>query len=170
MKIKKRISKWSEFLKKDALECAYELGATGAYLKVRILEYWDKTQPVLFPFLQDNEKPRFKKELRDLLGAKYKKKSYLKIPAYVFSKLCKEMYDLLLCSVASERSPDEIIDGLRSDLEMRREVVDLLISKVNSKTSVKAQRMFLDGIFSGDKDLKRLLNEQKAKKGFPYDI
>ena len=170
MEIKKEISKWKGFLKNDAVECAFELGATGAYLKVQLSEYWGKTKPVLFPFLQEKEKPKFKEELRNLLEMKLKKKRSLKVPAYVFPRMCKELHDLLLCSLASERSPDEIVAGLRSDAEMRAEVVELLVSKVGSRASVRYQRNFFDKMLSGDSDLKKLLNAQKEKKGFPYDI
>ena len=53
---------------------------------------------------------------------------------------------------------------------MRNEVVELLLSKINLKTSLDNQQAFLNRILSGDDDLRVLLNKQKEKKGFPHNI
>ena len=92
------------------------------------------------------------------------------INSYVFGKLTNEMYKLLACSLAGNRSPDEIIFGLQSDTEMREEVIELLISEIKTNSSLDSQRTFLNRLLSGDDDLRTLLNKQKEKKGFPHNI
>ena len=112
----------------------------------------------------------FKQQLHELLASKYKKMPDVTMTCRVFDKLSDEIYKLLSCSMASNRTPNEIIFGLQSDTEMRNEVVELLISGIDSKTSFDHQRTFINKILSGDDDLRVLLNKQKEKKGFPHNI
>lgn len=112
----------------------------------------------------------FKQQLPELLASKLKKMSDVTIKPHVFDKLTTEMVKLFSCSLASNRTPEEIILGLQSDTEMRNEVVELLISRIKTKTSLDSQRTFLQRILSGDDDLRVLLNKQKEKKGFPHTI
>jgi len=165
---KKPVNKWKAYLRKDLIDSAYDLGATITELKIRGFNYWVGIGRT-FLFGKKKES-RFKDELRELLDKKFHETSSLRISEQIFSRMCKELHDLLLCSLASQRSPDEIIDGLQGDSEMREEVIDLIISKVARKTFVKQQRIFLGRIFSGDPDLRRLLKAQKEKKGFPHNI
>jgi hypothetical protein len=170
VKNQKQINKWKDYLWKDAVDGAFDLGATVAYLKICGSIYWVEASRLIFNLPEEKEKLKFKDQLQNLLEKKFNEMSSLKISKPVFSKMGNEMHTLLLCSLASQRSPDEIIDGLENDPEMREEVINLLISKVKRKTSQEHQRIFFDKIFSGDVGLRKLLNEQTEKKGFPYGI
>ncbi len=80
-------------------------------------------------------------------------------------KISKQLFELLRCSLASERTPDEIFEGLRDDAEMRSEVVEMLINEASASLSKKKQRALLDGIFSGDEELRTMLKRHAAKQG-----
>ena len=148
------------------MACSFELGSTIGHLnslanKVRI----KFNKVYVSPPHQE-----FKQQLPELLASKLKKTPDVTITPHVFDKLATEMVKLFSCSLASNRTPDEIILGLQSDTEMRNEVVELLISRIKTKTSLDSQRTFLHRILSGDDDLRVLLNKQKEKKGFPHTI
>jgi len=159
-------NKWKDYIWEDTLDCSFELGYTIGRLKRLTVNYWKKLNKT--HALSGHQK--FKQQLPELLASKLKEMPDVKIPAHIFTELSNEMYKLLACSLASNRTPDEIILGLQADTEMRNEVVALLTSGVNSKTSLDDQRFFLNKILAGDDDLRILLNKQKKKKGFPHNI
>ena len=164
--MKPNIIKIKTYLKEDAINCSFELGWTVAWLNDTAHSCWDKFKNISIK--KDNLK--FKQQLTTLLSSKLNEMTDLKITDIASEKMNIEMHKLLTCSLASNRTPDEIISGLRSDAEMRNEVVELLISKIKLKTSLDSQRIFLNRILSGDNDLLALLNKQKDKKGFPHNI
>lgn len=164
--MKSTVNKWKDFLWEGVIVYSFELGSMIGHIdslakKVRI-----QFNKVYFsPPHQE-----FKQQLPELLTSKLKKMPDVTMKPHVFDKLTNEMVKLFSCSLASNRTPDEIILALKSDTEMRNELVELLISRINTKNSLESQRTFLHRILSGDDDLQILLNKQKEKKGFPHNI
>jgi len=145
---------------------SFELGSTLGHLNR--LAHKVRTQ---FNHVSVSPPPKaFKQQLLGLLADKCNKMPDVTMTPKVFDELTNEMMSLLSCSLAANRTPDEIILGLQSDPDMRNEVVDLVLSRVKTKTSLDSQRIFLNRILSGDDDLRALLNKQKEKKGFPHTI
>jgi len=164
--MKSTVSKCKDYLWEGLIAYSFELGSTIGHIdslanKVRI--QFNKVY-VSTPHHE------FKQQLPELLAYKLKKMPDVTMKPPVFDKLTNELVKLFSCSMASNRTPDEIILGLQSDIEMRNEVVELLISRINSKTSLNSQQIFLHRILSGDDELRALLNKQKEKKGFPHNI
>ena len=164
--MKSATDKWKSYLWEEAKGFSFELGYVVGCLNTSATDYWEKFKKTYFPA----NPQKFKQQISELLVSKLNQMPDVTMDNHVFDKLTSEMYKFLSCSLASNRSPDEIILGLQSDTEMREEVVDLLISKIELKTSLDNQRIFLDRILSGDEDLRALLNKQKEKKGFPHNI
>ena len=168
-------SKWKEYLKQDVIGSSYELGCIIGLIYDRAIVYWgiikksDKFS-IAFPSKKQDQKKTFEEELEELLICKKDEMPDVKISDKIFKKLSNELYKLLSCSLVSNRTPDEIVTGLKDDITMRKEVVDLVINETKAEVSCNEQRVFLDRIFSGDNDLKVLLNKQLSKKGFPYNI
>ena len=165
---KSKIDRWKYYLWADTINCSFELGYAIGQLNNLAVNYWGKFKKAYFlPRPQ-----KFKQQLSEILASKLNQMPDVTMNSLIFDKLTNEMYKLLSCSLASNRSPDEIIFGLQSDTEMRNEVVELLISKIELITSLDNQRTYLDRILSGDgdEDLRVLLNKQKEKKGFPHNI
>jgi hypothetical protein len=160
---------WKEYLKKDLFDGSYELGVTVSDIKTRAVNGWAELKKVIRDITEEKAL-KFKDELFLLLDLKLKEMMPLKISEAVFGKMRVELCNLLLCSLASERTPDEIIDGLADDPEMRKEVVSLLVNKVKRKKYLDNQHKYFDEILSGDDDLRRVLNAQTKKKDFPYNI
>ena len=163
---KSTIDRWKYYIWADTISCSFELGCAVGQLNNLAINYWGKFKKAYFPA----NPQKFNQQLPELLASKLNQMPDVTMDNHVFDKLTSEMYKFLLCSLASNRSSDEIILGLQSDTEMREEVVGLLISKIELKTSLDNQRIFLDRILSGDEDLRALLNKQKEKKGFPHNI
>ena len=164
--MKPNIIEIKTYLKEDAINCSFELGWTVSWLNDAAHNSWDRFKNL--SIRQDNSK--FKQQLTTLLSSKLNEMTDLKITDIASEKMNIEMHRLLACSLASNRTPDEIISGLRSDAEMRSEVVDLLISRIKPKTAINNQRLFLNRVLSGDNDLLALLRKQQEKKGFPHNI
>ena len=164
--MKSTLDKWKFYIWEDTKSCSFELGYTIGELNNLAVNYWEKFKKAYFR----PDQQKFKQQLPELLASKLNQMPDVTINSHVFDKLTNEMYKLLSCSLAGNRSPDEIIFGLQSDTEMRNEVVELLISKIKSNSSLDNQRTFLNIILSGDEDLRALLNKQKEKKGFPHNI
>ena len=160
------LDKWRFYIWEDTKSCSFELGYTIGELNNLAVNYWEKFKKAYFPA----NPQKFKQQLPELLVSKLNQMPDVTINSHVFEKLTNEMYKLLSCSLASNRTPDEIIFGLQSDTEMRNEVVELLISEIKSNSSLGSQRTFLNRLLSGDDDLRTLLNKQKEKKGFPHNI
>lgn len=164
--MKSTVNKCKNVLWEGVIAYSFELGSTIGHIdslanKVRI----QFNKIYVSPPNQE-----FKKQLPELLTSKLKKMPDVTIMPRTFDRLTNEMTKLFSCSLASNRTPDEIIFGLKSDIEMRNEVVELLISRIKTKKSLDSQRIFLQRILSGDNDLQALLNQQKEKKGFPHNI
>ena len=138
-----------------------------AYTVGRINRFAANSWNVLKKAYLPREPKPFKQELPALLAAKLSEMPDVTIDSRAFSKLAEELYKLLACSLASNRTPDEIISGLQADAEMRDEVVKMLIK---SRRTLKGQKAFLNAILSGDEDLRALLNAQQTKPGFPHNI
>jgi len=164
--MKSAINKWKYYIWEDTKSCSFELGYTIGELNNLAVNYWEKINKVYF----SPNPQKFKQQLPEFLASKLNQMPDVTMKSHVFDKLTNEMYKFLSCSLAGNRTPDEIIFGLQSDTEMRNEVVELLLSKINLKTSLDNQRVFLNRILSGDDDLRVLLNKQKEKKGFPHNI
>ena len=164
--MKSETDKWKSYLWEQVEGCSFELGYAVGRLNTSATDYWGKIEKAYFR--PDNQK--FKQQLTELLVSKLNQMPDVTMNSLIFDKLTNEMYKLLSCSLAGNRSPDEIIFGLQSDTEMREEVVELLVSEIKSKSSIDSQRTFLNRLFSGDDDLRALLNKQKEKKGFPHNI
>jgi hypothetical protein len=164
--MKSTVKKCTGCLREGVIAYSFELGFTIAYIDSLAVKVWRKiNNGYLLPPHQE-----FKKQLPELLTSKLKTMPDITMQPPVFDKLTRELVKLFSCSMASNRTPDEIIFGLKSDIEMRNEVVELLISRINTKTSLNSQQIFLHKILSGDDDLRVLLNKQKEKKGFPHNI
>jgi hypothetical protein len=164
--MKSAVIKCKDILREGVVAYSFELGYAIAFVDSLAGKVWRKVNNVqVLPPRQ-----KFKKQLPELLASKLKKMPDVTIEPHVFDKLTNEMVKLFSCSLASNRTPDEIILGLQSDIEMRNEVVELLIAAVKTKNSIDGQRVFLQRILSGDDDLRDLLNKQKEKKGFPHNI
>ncbi|MBF0105682.1 MAG: hypothetical protein HQM16_10190 [Deltaproteobacteria bacterium] len=104
----------------------------------------------------------FEKKLKELLVAKAAKYSELGISGKDLKRLSAEMTQCLLYSLTSRRTPEEIINALRDDLEMRDEVVEMILSRSTGSEATRQTRVFLNILFSGDRDLLSLLNSQKG--------
>ena len=163
---KSAIDRWKYYIREDTKSCSFELGYAIGELNNLAVNYWEKFRKAYFP----SNDQKFKQQLPEFLVFKLSQMPDVTMNSLVFDKLTNEMYKLLTCSLAGNRSPDEIIFGLQSDTEMREEVVELLVSKIKSKSSLDNQRTFSNRILSGDEDLRVLLNKQKEKKGFPHNI
>ena len=164
--MKSIVNKWNDYIWRGVIAYSFELGSTIGYID-------NLANKVRIKFNKVHVSPphqKFKRQLSEFLVSKVKKMPDVTMKPHVFDKLTNEMVKLFSCSLASNRTPDEIILGLKSDIEMRNEVVELLISRINMKTSLENQRTFLHMILSGDDDLRALLNMQKEKKGFPHNI
>ena len=164
--MKSTLDKWKFYIWEDTKSCSFELGYTIGELNNLAVNYWEKFKKAYFR----PDQQKFKQQLPELLASKLNQMPDITMDSLIFDKLTNEMYKLLSCSLAGNRSPDEIIFGLQSDTEMRNEVVELLISKIKSNSSLDNQRTFLNRLLSGDDDLRTLLNKQKEKKGFPHNI
>lgn len=160
------LDKWKYYIWEDTKSCSFELGYTIGELNNLAVNYWEKFKKAYFP----PDQQKFKQQLPELLVSKLNQMPDVTINSHVFEKLTNEMYKLLSCSLAGNRSPNEIIFGLQSDTEMRNEVVELLVSEIKSNSSLGSQRTFLNRLLSGDDELRILLNKQKEKKGFPHNI
>jgi len=160
------LDKWKYYIWEDTKSCSFELGYTIGELNNLAVNYWEKFKKAYF---RPNPQ-KFKQQLPELLVSKLNQMPDVTINSHVFEKLTNEMYKLLSCSLAGNRSPNEIIFGLQSDTEMRNEVVELLVSEIKSNSSLGSQRTFLNRLLSGDDELRILLNKQKEKKGFPHNI
>lgn len=160
------LDKWKSYIWEDTISCSFELGYTIGELNNLAVNYWEKFKKAYFP----PDQQKFKQQLPELLVSKLNQMPDVTINSHVFEKLTNEMYKLLSCSLAGNRSPNEIIFGLQSDTEMRNEVVELLVSEIKSNSSLGSQRTFLNRLLSGDDELRILLNKQKEKKGFPHNI
>jgi len=164
--MKSTLDKWKFYIWEDTKSCSFELGYTIGELNNLAVNYWGKFKKAYFP----SDQQKFKQQLPELLVSKLNQMPDVTMDSHVFDKLTNEMYKLLSCSLAGNRSPDEIVFGLQSDTEMRNEVVELLVSEIKLNSSLGSQRTFLNRILSGDEDLRALLNKQKEKKGFPHNI
>ena len=164
--MKSATDKWKSYLWKEAKGCSFELGYTAGRLNTSATDYWGKFKKTYF----SANPQKFKQQLPELLASKLNQMPDITMDSLIFDKLTNEMYKLLSCSLAGNRSPDEIIFGLQSDTDMREEVVELLVSEIKSNSSLGSQRTFLNRLLSGDEDLRALLNKQKKKKGFPHNI
>jgi hypothetical protein len=164
--MKSAVIKCKDILWEGVIDYSFELGFTIAYIDSLAAKAWRKINNV--HVLPPHQK--FKSQLPELLASKLKKMPDVTIKPHAFDKLTNEMVKLFSCSLAGNRTPDEIILALKSDIEMRNEVVELLIAAVKTKNSIDGQRIFLQRILSGDDDLRALLNKQKKKKGFPHNI
>jgi len=160
------LDKWKYYIWEDTKSCSFELGYTIGELNNLAVNYWEKFKKAYF---RPNPQ-KFKQQLPELLVSKLNQMPDVTINSHVFEKLTNEIYKLLSCSLAGNRSPNEIIFGLQSDTEMRNEVVELLVSEIKSNSSLGSQRTFLNRLLSGDDELRILLNKQKEKKGFPHNI
>lgn len=164
--MKSTLDKWKYYIWEDTKSCSFELGYTIGELNNLAVNYWEKFKKAYF---RPNQQ-KFKQQLPELLVSKLNQMPDVTMDRLIFDKLTNEMYKLLSCSLAGNRSPNEIISGLQSDTEMRNEVVELLVSEIKSNSSLGSQRTFLNRLLSGDDDLRILLNKQKEKKGFPHNI
>lgn len=157
---------WKKYLKEDAIRSSYELGWMFGYLNEAAGRYRERINSLFFP----DEAVTFKEELSKLLRSKLKATDRVEAHSPEFRNLSRELYKLLLCSFASNRTPEEICTGLKDDAEMRAEVIELLIKKSKCKVSRDRKRSFLNRILSGDQNFRTLLIKQKEKEGFPYQI
>jgi len=132
------LDKWKSYIWEDTISCSFELGYTIGELNNLAVNYWEKFKKAYFP----TDQQKFKQQLPELLVSKLNQMPDVTINSHVFEKLTNEMYKLLSCSLAGNRSPDEIIFGLQSDTEMRNEVVELLVSEIKSNSSLGSQRTF----------------------------
>jgi len=148
------LDKWKSYIWEDTISCSFELGYTIGELNNLAVNYWEKFKKAYFP----TDQQKFKQQLPELLVSKLNQMPDVTINSHVFEKLTNEMYKLLSCSLAGNRSPNEIIFGLQSDTEMRNEVVELLVSEIKSNSSLGSQRTFLNRLLSGDDELRILLN------------
>jgi len=160
------IEKCKFFINYEVQRNSYSLGWVVGYIQASAVNGWSQAKDAF----RSPRNQKFSQELEKLLALKLKTMSDLTLPDKVFEKLVSELYKLLLCSLASNRTPDEVVDGLQNDIEMRAEVVEFMLSQTGTDPSCKNQRVFLDGVLSGDADLRALLNKQMEKKGFPYNI
>ena len=161
--IKKR---WKVYLKKEAAESSYDLGWMFEYLKQAAIRYHERVNAYVFPA----ETVTFKGEIDALLRASLKKSDTCRLSEQDYLRLLNEFHKLLTCSLASNRTPEEIYSGLKDDKEMREEVIEMLIKRMKLKTAREKQKILLDNILSGESDFGALLIRQKRKKGFPYNI
>ena len=159
-------NKFKDFLKEDSLRSAHELGRTIGDINNLTLYCWKRFIAVSPP----RAPLTFKDELKALIKSKIKEMPYLDMDGKLLNKLNNELHALLQCSLASQRTPDEIVDGLKSDFEMRNEVIELILSRVKLRTSKSNQRVLLENILSGDRHFRKTLNRQRTKKGFPFNI
>ena len=164
--MKSSIDEWKSYLWEEAKGCSFESGYVVGCLNTSATDYWEKFKKTYFPA----NPQKFKQQLSELLVSKLNQMPDVTMDRLIFDKLTNEMYKLLSCSLSSNRTPEEIISALQSDAEMREEVVSLLLSKIDSPSSLDSQRMFLTRILSGDEDLRVLLDKQKENKQFPRDI
>jgi hypothetical protein len=164
--MKSTVNKCKDYIWGGVIAYSFELGSTIGHVDSLVNKVRIKFNEVYV----SPPHQKFKQQLSELLVSKVKKMPDVTMKPHVFDKLTNEMVKLISCSLASNRTPDEIILGLQTDIEMRNEVVELLISRINTKTSLESQRTFLHRILSGDDDLRALLNRQKEKKGFPHNI
>ena len=111
---------------------------------------------------------RFSEELHTVLYQKLDRMQDIELSPPMFDRLSEELSNLFKCSFASVRTPDEIIEELREDSEMRAEVVEMVLSETGETSNRRDQRLFLQRMLSGDEDLRVLLNRQTEKKGFPF--
>jgi len=155
------------FLGSHARECVSDIswgtGYASGTLKNRALGLWDKVRQIRQP----REKRSFKDELAEVLLAKQQAMGDITFPLATLDAITRELFKILACSLASERTPNEIIDGLRDDAEMRGELKNLVVS-ATGLGYYQEQLIFLDRILSGDPELRELLNKQKTKKRFSY--
>ena len=86
----------------------------------------------------------------------------LNIEASLLKRTTSEFSRFLTCCLNSNRTPEELLDGLRDDLEMRDEVVGLLVSRIGASETTDV-RLLLDRMLSGDGDLMRLLVDSGSR-------
>ncbi|MBF0254621.1 MAG: hypothetical protein HQL11_05825 [Candidatus Omnitrophica bacterium] len=169
---------WGEFLRKDALKGTYELGVVCGTLKLKVSEL---LEPVASAFgdganggaASGPQKPKglsFRQELQIYLIKKWGTMFDGILRDEEFEKLTNQIFRLLQTSLASNRTADEIVNGLREDPQMRGEVVQLVIHEAKLKEAIQKSRIFLNRIFGGDEDLRDLLKRQTLKEGFPHAI
>ena len=108
------------------------------------------------------------KEFRDALGELLRQKldqmEDVLLEATMLRRIAHEVRQFFRCCLASNRTPDELIDGLRDDSDMREEVVNLLLSRIGPPAA-EPERLFLHRMLSGDDDLRALLAAMSGGTG-----
>ncbi len=148
----------------DFMAGLYETGMIVGKIKKSVGNIFDTDIP------KEPVEAKFVDEVNKYLSSKVSAFEGVKLSKGDFDKLSKEVFELLRCSLASNRTPEEIFEGLRDDPEMRAEVLEMLIGRTKVGLSVRKQNDLLEDIFSGDEELRVLLNKQKLKKEFPVNI
>ena len=159
--------KAATFLRQEVRESLIDLCGEAGYasgvLITRTRRYWSE----LLPTGQTPEQPAFDLQLSELLRTQLQNSEDIAFPQSTLDALAAELFEFLTCSLASNRTANEIIDGLRDDTDMRSEVVALVLSATGISSYHEEQRAFLERTLSGDDGLRKLLNTQAQKQRFP---
>ena len=128
----------------------------------------NKLPRLTFPLKYDFQE-RFDEQLRELLLVKFPLPKD-KIPEdQSFEIIVQELSSFFKCCFTSDRTPDELVDALRDDAEMKEEIIELIMSNNGIERS-QHNTLFLQQVLSGDDDVRFLLNRQKTKSGYPYVV
>ncbi|MBF0252952.1 MAG: hypothetical protein HQL29_03965 [Candidatus Omnitrophica bacterium] len=149
--------KWKEYLRNDLKNGMFETGILVRDLQTKVREFSGRNK-----INKEAEKTKLSDEVKSYITIK--SVEFLKKPLNKkdLEKISKEVFELIRCSLASDRTPDEIYEGLKDDPEMREEVIAMLIKGAEAGITEKKQKVLLEGIFSGDEDLKVLLNKKES--------
>ena len=162
--------KLAAFFKEEArssiADSCEAVGFATGFVISRIHRYWNGSHPVP----RVSKQRRFDQELSELLQAKLHDMDDTAFPAMALAMLSAELFKLFACALASNRTPNEIADGLSDDAEMRSEVISLILSEGGAPAYQEEQRVFLQRLLSGDHDLRILLSRQTERTVFPHRV
>ena len=147
----------------DSCESA---GFVAGVVISRVRRLWNGSHPGP----RASKQRRFDQELSELLQAKFRDMDDTAFPATALDILSAELFKLLACALTSNRTPNEVVDGLRDDAEMRSEVISLILSESAEPAYQEQQRVFLQRLLSGDRDLRILLGRQTERTLFPHQV
>ncbi|MFC1734941.1 hypothetical protein ACFL1X_02420 [Candidatus Hydrogenedentota bacterium] len=148
-------------LSSEMKQSVYDVSWMSGYLAAHARKYFDDgiwnvnaVAPVCPP-------ENFRDGMTRLLREKLDRMKDLTLDADLLKRITEEFLRFFTCCLNSNRTPEELIDGLRNDREMRDEVVEMLISRVGS-SEAPDERLFLERILSGDDDMLRLLIDTRG--------
>ena len=111
----------------ELTKCVYDYCWMSGYLSSRLNVYLRGQMKPAPPKKKVSPKENFDEELGNVLRDRLDHMNEVFLDDKTLKSITNEFRQFLACSLTANRTSDEVIDGLRDDLEMREEVVDFLL-------------------------------------------